>query len=587
MKPMKAIVKSSCLCTVLAAITSLTAQAQTLSTEITVDRTVDPVETAASPLGSVRPSVLRPAPSASTLHISDFGGDVLFGYMPDSVPPFISGGLPAPQSARGYATVAYFPAYRLGAQAGYNLVDNTNTLLSASAGFAGFSYHSHSGANRMTVSDNTVGLKAILYQKLGSHTLEAAAYYSHAALKSPTAAFVEQKQAFNSLRANLSVGRRTSRYSYKAEVDFDRLAASDPVECGVLIPVVLDPSADTYVRAALEGGLRTSDGRAGGELKLEAAHMARSGTELTLNPSGIILASDPVYSGSTILSVSPSFVFRNRIFGLRLGARLDFASGTGTGKFTVSPAVDAVWKPAGRFSVFVRMSGGTGFNTLRREYDYTPFAAPYTVSTLRRSPVNFMAGLRAGGTGGLRAGLSAGHTATDGAAMPVLSVGPLHTVAFLPVDLNCWWVELTAGYAAGVAGLDISGRVRLNQNGQEHADPDSPDRARLIASAEVSASPVEALKVGIGWDFRGGRKCPVLAASIASQSGSSESASPLPDQGTGLGNVSDLHISAAYDFGGHLSLGFEAHNLLCRRHDILPGLQSPALQALLSATIRF
>lgn len=105
------------------------AHAQVLSTEITVDRTVHPELSSASPLPTVKPDVLRPSMADNTLSPEEFGGPVLFGALPDTATAYLADGLPAKSPYRCYATAAYGPVYRLALQGGLSLVDSRRTFL--------------------------------------------------------------------------------------------------------------------------------------------------------------------------------------------------------------------------------------------------------------------------------------------------------------------------------------------------------------------------------------------------------------------------------------------------------------------------
>lgn len=551
----------------IAAAATASASGQTLSTEITVDRTITPVETSAAPLGTVRPSVLRPSALGTSLSISEFDGSVLYPASVFETAPSLSDGLPEPSPYRGYATLGYFPVYNLGAQVGYRLIDNSRTLLGASAGFGGQSWNAHGVERSMTMSDNAIGVQAHLRQHFGAHRLEVKADYTHTALKSPSVRFDEQTQAFNSFRASASFGRAAVRYSYRIAAAVDRLGASKPV---LGYSRSYEASANTLVKGSLSGAYYSSDGRIGGELAVDASHMHRSGTEVY--PLAVLAYTAPKYSGTTVATVTPAFVYRSPSLRLRLGLALDIVDSADCSNLAVRPAVSASWTPTGRFAAYVRADGGTDFNSLRRRFDYSPFVNPFAVSELRRTPVRAELGLHYGGTGGFRAGFSAGYTVTDGAAMPVAST----VVCFLPVDLKLLWAKLSLGYKFDWMNLDISANARFNQGGFAHADPDSPDRARFVADIAAKARPIEPLAVGIGWELRASRSC-YTAAALGGDT----------DARLNLSNVSDLHLDATYAFSDRLSAGLEVRNMLCRRPEILPGLPMPGLHGLLSATIRF
>ncbi len=126
----------------------------------------------------------------------------------------IAGPLPESTPWRGYASLGYFPVYRLWAQAGYRIIDTKATCLQAAARFGGASYHANVAGERFTVSDNNFGIDATLFQSIGSHQLSASLAYAHTALSSPTFMGIKQNQGYNSIVGSVDFGKIRQSYAY-------------------------------------------------------------------------------------------------------------------------------------------------------------------------------------------------------------------------------------------------------------------------------------------------------------------------------------------------------------------------------------
>lgn len=559
--------------TILAALTAATAlQAQVMQTEITVDRTVLPQLAPSSPLSSVR-ITLPAATGTATLAPSPFDGDLTLSPTTDSIGATIAGPLPESTPWLGYASLGYFPVYRLWAQAGYRIIDTKATCLQAAARFGGASYHADAAGERFTISDNNFGIDATLFQTIGSHQLSASLAYAHTALSSPTFMGIKQNQGYNSIVGSVDFGKIRQSYAYSAKLKIDRLAATDKIEMGPRNPY-LEPGANTAIDLALNGRISSASGKIGGLLELGLRHLDSEGYELirwfneqpafraTANPS------------MNIWNIKPQVQFRGQKYDIRVGANVDFTHGTDY-RFSsrIAPAVDIAWLPVDRISATVSYNGWRDYNSLRRLFDYSPYITPLALGGVR-SNTDIQATVEYNQGVGFRAGASGGYRAADRTAMPLI-VNGLEVLGFEAVDMNQLWFKISAGYTFRWAGLDIGADFRTGTSGYSHGNPDDLDRAKIVANAHVALSPVEKLRVRIGWQLRSGRHY---------YTGSS---TPNTISTVDMDAICDINIGAGYSLSERLSLAFDARNLLCRKAETIPGLPGQGLQALLSATYRF
>ncbi|MDE6134919.1 MAG: hypothetical protein K2F79_05035, partial [Muribaculaceae bacterium] len=126
-----------------AAAAAFTAQAQDLSTEITVDRTIRPQEHTAAPLQSVKPQFIRPSAPKTDIRPTEY--TLLTPYKPTAgtAGDYSYNGLSLPADFRGYVRAGYFPAYNLGFDMGYRILDGKTDRLGVAASFEGQSHNSH------------------------------------------------------------------------------------------------------------------------------------------------------------------------------------------------------------------------------------------------------------------------------------------------------------------------------------------------------------------------------------------------------------------------------------------------------------
>ena len=101
--------------------TALSAPAEDLKTEITVDRTIVPVEREASRIGSLTPRLLSSPVTMKQLTLADYTDPAAITRSIPTLDPASYADTLALSPYRGYASLGYFPAFNLGASAVTNL----------------------------------------------------------------------------------------------------------------------------------------------------------------------------------------------------------------------------------------------------------------------------------------------------------------------------------------------------------------------------------------------------------------------------------------------------------------------------------
>ena len=101
---------------------AFSAQAQKLSTEITVERTVVPAERAATRLNSVSPSIVPATVQDTRIDMAEYGQPGTLTRSSYLLAPAAWADTFALSPYRGYVSAGYFPVYNLGVSAGYRLL---------------------------------------------------------------------------------------------------------------------------------------------------------------------------------------------------------------------------------------------------------------------------------------------------------------------------------------------------------------------------------------------------------------------------------------------------------------------------------
>lgn len=577
------------------------AQAQTLSTEITVDRTVTPLQTTATPLASVQPTLMTATPLSGELSLSDFGGDAFFSAQPDSVIPYLYSALPARSPYKGYASLGYFPVYRLGAQIGYALIDNEQTLLLASARFGGMNWHSdaNDSGNSNTVSDNNFNIAARWLQRLGEHRLGAFAEFSSTYTKNLTIVGKPGNQNYTGIRAGLNLSRRADGFEYAAKINFDHFGASKDLATEFNDGSFFKAASNTVFQAELSG--RLGHDKIAGDISAGVSTVSRKGgvVHCVLENWGHghwgpgLAALHPESSNNTVGTFKLAATHSSRHLVLRVGLRADIATGFKPDRFNIAPDVELAWLPTGVTRVYLSASGQTSLNTLRERFDLMPFAPAWSVDRLQRVPLQAKAGFSYHPGRGFRAAFEGCFQRSIGAPM-LLIYSPLNlafddkrSLTYAPMNLKGAWIEGRIGYSLPeFYGLDIDLSARANINrkpvfsietsdpyDEEWGLPDNPDRAKWVVNMSASANPIEKLTVGIQWNLRAGR----FVYYDDHRDGSNY----------GLESVNDLSINGLYRVNERLSVGLQLENILCHRYFLIPGVQGASLTGLLGATLRF
>ena len=571
------------------------AQAKDLKTEITVDRTVVPVEREATRLGSLTPQLLSSPVNMRRLSLADYNDPAQITRSASTLEPAAYGESFALSPYKGYAVLGYFPTFNIGASAGYKFIDNSRTRLGAWLQYDGYSYKPTSeSAQNGNYANNTASVGLSFDQRVGSKSsLGFHASYTFADLRLPDE-MLNNRQNVNAFDADLSWWSRAGLVGYHAKAAFSHFGYGKDVNLQYEPLLDSDPDfiTDSYYKAASENrfnfnagiGFFGSSVAPRGGIELSADFISRSnGLENTpkeLHPDYFVNFVSPLSAGTLgVVSVTPYYAFHGgRVHG-RIGAKIDLSVGGEGKKFHIAPAVMLDWNVASQFAVYARINGGEHLNSLRSLYDYCPFVGGLWHYQRSHIPVTADLGFNIGPFKGFAARLFGGYAVANDWLMPQLAElrTPVPTIApvvnYGAYDLKGWHVGIGFSYDwRSIVKADVSAETA--SNGETNAYYLWRDRAKFVINASVEAKPIKALTVGVGYQLRTDRHNYLNVKD--------ENFQPID-----LNSVSDLRVSASYAVTDAFTVFARGENLLNQRYSLVPTIEAQGIKGLLGISYKF
>lgn len=552
---------------ILSLVAAASVNAQDLTTEITVDRTVVTELPAAAPLSSVFPSL--PKNNGNMFGVKPVMYTQWTEFKPvasDLNTPLYTGFTPAP-GYRGYVLGGYFPAYNAEAAAGYRFIDTKDSQLGASARFNGYSYKYQE--NKIT--DNTFSA-----QIGGSHRFSFGAVFAanadfmHAGLKS-----FGTDRGVNGFRFNAGV---YSQQKYRLKVGFDYFGLNDA------IPVSVSGQYDGKprdMRFTAEGGYVFSFGDATDfDFGVKGDVLNRKDVMDNFNETGD-------YSFTSFLfTLNPALRYSTDNFKARIGVSLSMAHKTATGKFCLAPDVMLAWMPSGIVDIYALARGGRDIRGLRWQYEISPFSTGAEAESMAKSPVDARAGINLRPSSGLKVGIFAGYSYWKNLMVLQRYNAWQSTGDFTRLPLNYHDFELKGFNYGFEASYEVApwGSVRLDGTFYAEGDPALADRAKAVLNAGVTLRPVARLTVDADYRLRSSRRY-ISYSYIHNNLDNSNTLQS--DYSANLGSVSDLCIGANYEVTPQFSAFLRLENILGHRYQIIPDLYSRTIHGLLGVSYVF
>ena len=541
---------------------SASALAQNLSTEVQVDRTIEPAERAATRPVGLFPQLMLTKTTPVQLNTANY---IQLATIDRTFPllyPQAAPCTPTDDGYRGYVSLGYFPTYNLGLTAGYRPIQSQSTILDVWGDFRGESYEPHGLKNSL----NGGGLGSALVFKPNAASQLRANAALHLDSHKYLAGLYKQSRTNGELSALWTSSVESLDYHARAGVLFNSYGDVSSELTGANPAFGL---SEQLVDLGIGAALPVADhAHFAIDLGFDLLHQSSDTPKLEGQDNSV-----------SILSAVPAYRLRNGAFSTNIGVRLDYSTGNGS-NLCISPDLRFGWEPAKTFAAELSF---TGEQRLQPMAELSQTVSQYLFAT----QINNYVARRLGGELRLRVGpfqgfaieAFGGYDGVDNYLMPdlyTLQFDPIHGFNGAIVDpMAAFNVQDIKGWHAGV-NFTYSTRLFDANLGFEAAPSDGDeayylrrDRAQYVVTAGVQTRPIDKLEVGLNYEFRNHR----LGYYIYDTEH--------------LGCVSNLGLNAAYRFTPRLSFFANLENLLCRRYQVVPGLVSQSLHGLVGATLRF
>lgn len=537
-----------------------TASAQDLSTEVQVDRTIEPAERAATRPAGLFPQLLLPKTTPVQLNTANYTSLTSVDRTFPLLYPQADPRTPVNDGYRGYVMAGYLPTFNVGVTAGYRPIFSDRVVLDVYGNFRGESYEPEGLKNSFT--GGGIG-SDLLFKPNANSTLTANASFALDSHK-VRAGLYKQSRTNGQLGAVWTSSVEALDYHARVGVLFNSYGdvSSDWQKTGPAFGM-----SEQLVDLGIGAALPVDDNGAFAlDLGYSLLHQSSDTPKLEREDNSV-----------GIVYVTPAYRLRSGAFSANIGLRLDHATGNGS-NLRISPDLRFGWEPAKTFGVEASF---TGEQRLQPMAELSQTVSPYLFAT----QINNYVAKRLGGELRLRVGpfkgfaieVFGGYDEVDSYLMPDLymlhfepafagfSIDPL--AAFVPEDIKGWHAGVNFTYASRLFDANLG--VEAAPSEGDKAYYLRRDRAQYVFTAGVQTRPIDKLEVGVGYEFRSHRLGYYVYGTEH------------------LGCVSNLSLNASYRLTPQVSLFANLDNLLCRRYQVVPGLLSQSLHGLVAASFRF
>lgn len=575
--------------------TVLSAQAQNLKTEITVDRTVVPVEREAVRLGALNPQLVSTPVNHRQLTPADYTSTVGLTRSASVLEPAAYGDTLAISPYRGYASLGYFPVFNLGASAGYRFIDKSKTRLGAWMQYDGCSYDSNEDAVTGKYKNNTVTVGARFDQRIGRRTsFSASADYTYSNVGLPDV-FKSNKQSANDFSLKLALWSRSNSVAYHLNGAFSHFGYTKDVFLNIPLDAFALPSYTAYSpikpvsqnRFTFKGGLAylgsSATPRAGVELSLDflSRNNGLDYTELKYQGSDVTYKSfdENVAKTLGVVSLTPYVnIGSDNVHG-RIGAKIEISTGGAGKKFHIAPAVMLDWNAASKLALYALIDGGEHLNSLASLYNYCPFMPGCWQYQRSHIPVNAEVGINVGPISGFSAKLFGGFAKANDWLMPQFTniMGAsgryFNGVNYGLYDLKSWHAGIKLEYQ-WQSLLKVHASAEAAPNKADKSYYLWRDRAKYVLNAGIDLTPVEALKIGFGYELRADRR------NYSYLSNGTTEAIDIED-------FSNLWLRVSYDINSQFTVFARGENLLNKRCMLVTDIEAQGTKGLVGVSYKF
>ncbi len=501
---------------------ALGAQAQDLSTEITVDRTVLPEQRLANK-PTLLPSLLSIESEDVRLIPAEYSENGRLTSLVTTLPAAPWRSVIERTPYRGYVSASYFPKLNVSINAGYRIVDTDRLTVGAwTQGNA--RRYSYDGV-RIQEGFGSAGLYAA-YKVNDNSRLAADIHYTLASISHP----------MNQIKQNHRVGddyyygrlqweSRPSTVSYNLSVGYNCFNMGDiKFKRNDLLS-----SSDTYNYKAALG--QSAIEFAGGVGVSREGELERW---LGVDVDACWLSTNHGYGNQAQYHVAPYARWHNDQLSASIGVNLSLASGDDNPSQRIAPKVRFAYAPQGsKLSAWLSITGGEHLNRLYDQFMKNYYISPYVAYVRTNIPVDIEAAVTLGRFYGISIEAFGGYAVARNMLLPMLwrtepgekfdwqkeeQLGPQWMSIYggptmQGYDANCWHAGLRLSYAYQSYGeIEVSAETA----GSDSDLPGQPvtwiswiDRAKYVINGTARIFPTDKLDITIGYEFRGDRHLPI------------------------------------------------------------------------------
>jgi hypothetical protein len=547
----------------LAAASLISASAQDLTKDITIEREIHPTLRAASRLNSY-PTLLQPTIEKSPLKVSTdvtaaqaVQGDAILS-------PANPGDAVELSPYNGYAALGYFPAFNLGASAGYRFINKPTSRLGAWLQYDGNSYKTTRQGfdDKLSLKRHTAtigGDYTHLFRGAGRLDINADYTYDYVSRPWLTDPDKATSNAVN-LKANWSARRQEMVYFATANYSLFAFGNVD----GALPNSNLGKIAEN--RFGLKGGVGyfiTPSSTVAADADVDFLHY----NNFNRYSNSAVAAGDGKTIG--VVTLRPAYRYNSSSLYANIGLRLQYTYGSGKA-IHISPDITAGYNFSKAVGAYINLDGGEHINNFASLVAVTPYLSPSIAYGNSHIPFTAEIGLRIGQINGISVDIHGGYAMANDWLMPAEAMG---TYLFKDVNLRALHAGINARWKHSDL-LTVQASYEIAPGSYSHAYYLNRDRAKHVAQLKVEVAPIEKLNIDASLNFRGGR-----SAYIFDFFGNREKYN--------LGNISDINLGADYAITKALTVFLRGENLLNRRARLLPDLQAQGIKGLVGVELKF
>lgn len=558
----------------IAILATATASAQTLYTTVNVDRVVEPaLRHAVRPVWT--PQLLNPSTQNVSLTPAEYTGEGTILSYRTPLPPLLWANTIEHTPYRGYASLGYFPALNLGANAGYRFVDTDRSAVGAWMQYNGYQYKRMSETDAykhdVKLRNHYVTVGAYGSHRFGqSSTLDATLDYTHASILRPSWTRVDDyTQGSNELNARLAWRSHAGRFGYGIEARYQYFGFND-----TYTPLSGDyPGEFENVRQSYT------------TIHADLAYLRSDPSEPAKFVLGLEWQNLYNHNGysSNLLKIHPYFNVGTGAFRAALGLKAGSISSAFNYFPLILPDIRLSWAPSSLpVSAYANMILDSNMEPISNLFAIDPYVnTRQDFSTRHTLRIDF--GVNLGAFRGLKAKVYASLGVADNNPYPHVSAyspdmplwsEPYGTIYYL-TDQTCWLIGARVDYAyRSLVEAYVSYEQALSYN-QMPRWYQWLDGAETSLRVHVGARPIPRVSVALDYDLRSGRRISYYNVGFYGPYEYS------------LGNSSLLDLTASYDLTPSTTLFIRAENLLNCNYLLISTLPAQGIHGLLGATIKF